>query len=411
MSDVFETLEVGSAFCISLEVERNEGCIADPTLLKIVKIVPTFMSSEAFLDSATFNLKQDPAAQGFGQRNQAGLAMGVARETVTGVLPLYLFPEHWSIARRRSPPLLGLMCTLDIMGFQPSQQFAIPFKVLQKATEDYKAEPTDKNKFVLKLILETCQAIVELSGDFRKGLFKTLLEFIEKPEARTTDVVPNIQILLYQAFALSQIEGFREKYAEEGAANLDKERLQRLFRFAYEELMRRGFQRANKNPLLDEELLGKLFPDFKGWIDGLAAKKKADITNEVIAILNANPEEAMLPFHEQAQKYREMDAQAAAEGRAVDEIPAHAKLKRADSKASGQEERKLGESRSNVSAAPLSVTDSSKSDTTVLKSLDMSDLFELMSKKLQEQPWKGKDLDMFVKENAKLATKGFQSFL
>jgi len=241
VSDVFETMEVGSAFCISLEVERNEGCIADPSLLKIVKIVPTFMSSEAFLDSATFNIKQDPNTQGFNQRNQGGLAMGVGRETITAVLPLYLFKEHWAIARRRSPPLLGLMCTLDIMGFQPSQQFAIPFKVLQKAAEDFKDEPTEKNKVVLRLVLETCQAIVEQARDFRMGLFKTLTEFTEKPEQRTVDVVPNIQILLYQAYALSSIESYQEKYALEGAAKLDKERLQRLFRFAYEELMRRGF--------------------------------------------------------------------------------------------------------------------------------------------------------------------------
>jgi hypothetical protein len=48
------------------------------------------------------------------------------------------------------------MCTLDIMGFQPSQQFAVPFKVLQKASEDVKDEPSEKNKFILKLVLETC---------------------------------------------------------------------------------------------------------------------------------------------------------------------------------------------------------------------------------------------------------------
>jgi len=59
--------------------------------------------------------------------------MGIGRENITGVLPLYLFKEHWNIARRRSPPIYGLMCTLDVMGFQAAQQFAIPFKVLLKA--------------------------------------------------------------------------------------------------------------------------------------------------------------------------------------------------------------------------------------------------------------------------------------
>jgi len=83
----------------------------------------------------------------------------------------------------------------------------------------------------------------------------------------------------------------------------------------------------------------------------------------------------MLPFHEVALKYKEQDAQAAAEGRAVDEIPPHALLRKADSKMSGmsgqEEEKKLGESKS----VPLSVSDSSKTDTSAIKSLDMDDLF------------------------------------
>jgi hypothetical protein len=34
------------------------------------------------------------------------------------------------------------------------------------------------------------------AAEFRKGFLKTLSEFINLPEARTTDVVPNIPILL-----------------------------------------------------------------------------------------------------------------------------------------------------------------------------------------------------------------------
>ena len=82
------------------------------------------------------------------------------------------------------------------MGFAPSQQFAVPFKVLLKILEDVTEEPTEKNKFILKVVLETCQAIMAMAGEFRKGFLKSLSEFINLPEARTTDVVPNIPILL-----------------------------------------------------------------------------------------------------------------------------------------------------------------------------------------------------------------------
>ena len=63
------------------------------------------------------------------------LAMGLAREDITAVLPLYLFKEHWNIAKRKTQPILGLMCTLDVMGFTSEQQFVVPFLVLIKATE------------------------------------------------------------------------------------------------------------------------------------------------------------------------------------------------------------------------------------------------------------------------------------
>jgi hypothetical protein len=36
--------------CIGLEVERSEACIADPSLLKIKGIIPTFFSGESYQD-------------------------------------------------------------------------------------------------------------------------------------------------------------------------------------------------------------------------------------------------------------------------------------------------------------------------------------------------------------------------
>lgn len=199
--DLFEALEAGSAMCLALDVERSEGCIADPSLLKIKAVIPTFMSSDAFIDSSIFSLKKDDEAHGgFSghdtNNKDAALAMGVGRENITGVLPLYLFKEHWAVARRRAPPIFGLMCTLDVMGYASSQQFTIPFKVLLKVLENVEKDPSEMNKFVLKLVLETCQALIDLSPEFRKNLIKQLSEFIQKAESRTTDVVSSIQILI-----------------------------------------------------------------------------------------------------------------------------------------------------------------------------------------------------------------------
>jgi hypothetical protein len=46
--------------------------------------------------------------------------MGVGREKISGVLPLYLFHEHWEIAKRKNAPIFGFLCTLDVMGYASS---------------------------------------------------------------------------------------------------------------------------------------------------------------------------------------------------------------------------------------------------------------------------------------------------
>ena len=43
--------------------------------------------------------------------------MGLGRENVSGILPLFLFKEHWNIAKRKIKPILGFMCTLDVLGY------------------------------------------------------------------------------------------------------------------------------------------------------------------------------------------------------------------------------------------------------------------------------------------------------
>lgn len=201
-SDLFEAMEQGTCMCLGLDVERSEACIADPSMLRIKKIIPTFMTAESFIDSTLFSLKNDASAHGgFVQPGKTSdvvphLAMGLGRESITGVMPLYLFQEHWEIARRRAPPIYGLLCTLDVMGYAVSQQLTIPFKVLIKAIEQAQEEPTEMNKLVIELVMQTCQALIQHQTEFRKNLFKTINEFATKPEMRTTDVVSSIEVLL-----------------------------------------------------------------------------------------------------------------------------------------------------------------------------------------------------------------------
>jgi hypothetical protein len=129
--DLIEAMQAGDCMCLCLDIGRSEAAIADPSRLVIKDIIPTFMTSDSFLDSATFSIGRDEQAHGgFGPGTTGKLAMGLGRENVTGVIPLFLFKEHWEIARRKAPPIFGFMCTLDIMGYASSQYFTIPFLVL-----------------------------------------------------------------------------------------------------------------------------------------------------------------------------------------------------------------------------------------------------------------------------------------
>ena len=133
-NDLIEALEAGDCMCLGLDVGRSEACIADPTQLVVKDIIPTFMTADSFLDSAIFFLNKDEEAHGgFKVGNQGKLAQGLGRENINAVIPLYLFPEHWEVARRKAPPIYGFICTLDVMGYASSQYYSIPYMVLLKA--------------------------------------------------------------------------------------------------------------------------------------------------------------------------------------------------------------------------------------------------------------------------------------
>jgi hypothetical protein len=50
--------------------------------------------------------------------------------------------------------------------------------------------------FIEKLVLETCKQIVIRHEVFRKDLINKVKDFIEKPEARTADIIPSVQVLI-----------------------------------------------------------------------------------------------------------------------------------------------------------------------------------------------------------------------
>lgn len=155
------------------------------------------MSLDSFLDSSIFKLKQNQSAAGdFDYNNQGELALGLGNESISGVLPLFLFQEHWEVVKCKLQPLFGFMCTLDPMGYTMSQLFTIPFLVLIKALDDVAAGQTECNSRVLKYVLNTCVNLVDQNESLKRQIIEQANAFNDNPISRTADVVPSVQVLI-----------------------------------------------------------------------------------------------------------------------------------------------------------------------------------------------------------------------
>ena len=141
--------------------------------------------------------------------------------------------EHWEIARRKTPPIYGFICTLDIMGYQSSQYFTVPFLVLLKAIDKANAEPTQINNTIRDLVLETCKVLMTFNEEFRKNTIKMIVDFYKSAELRTADIVASIPVLIAQLFTLFQLDNHQQYFVD--TVPIQREELQVIFRYAFEE--------------------------------------------------------------------------------------------------------------------------------------------------------------------------------
>ena len=363
-NDLFEALQSGDSMCLALDVARSEACIADPSRLVIKDIIPTFMTADSFLDSAVFNLRKDSQAHGgftgssTTKEGEAKLAMGIGRENITGVMPLYLFKEHWEIARRKAPPIYGFLCTLDIMGYASSQYFTIPFLVLLKAIEKAN-EPSSPEiyKKIRDMVLQTCKIIFLGNEEFRKNTLKQIEDFLKSPENRTADIVTSIRVMLAQLYTFMQIENYQEYLSKDSPAlKLDKENLNIIFRYAFEEQLRRSIKH-DQEPLSKTQILKLLWPDYSAHVDQVMAVRKKEIDREFSKGSKGDESEAMQRFFDMAMMFKVLDKESQR------------------SKSLIEEEKKEAE--------PLKVEQQKDEDKS-----EATNIFAIIDEALHEKPWR-----------------------
>ena len=265
---VVELMQSKDCMCLGLSIARSQATISDPTKLVIKDVFPVYMGLDSFLESSIYNLKiNEDAAGGFDLNEQGKLAVGAGRESISGLLPLYLFKEHWELARRKIQPLFGFMCTLEPLGYASSQYFTVPFLVLIKAMEKYQAEPSESNAQILELVHETCANIIASNNTFRGQTIESVIGFLQNPLSRTADAVADIPVLTAQTWCYSRLPEEQKQIqsndpqAEEETKSVEPEQMKKYSRYAVEEMMRRRLKRAE--PLGKTAILDQLVPGYK----------------------------------------------------------------------------------------------------------------------------------------------------
>ncbi|KAF9088786.1 hypothetical protein BGX23_007118 [Mortierella sp. AD031] len=194
-----DALRDGDCLCMTLDVSRGAGAIADPSQLIIKSIFPTYLTSSMFTMALGHSLSQNRPEEvhgGFDRDSDASIAPGLAHENITAVMPLYINEQHWQVAKLRMKPILGYVVTLDATGYTYSQSTTVPFLVLVKALESHPM--TEFKQRQIKLILETCDVIYKSSNSLRQTT-KTLVEqFCASHTQRTVDVITNNYVFLGQ---------------------------------------------------------------------------------------------------------------------------------------------------------------------------------------------------------------------
>jgi hypothetical protein len=150
--------------------------------------------------------------------------------------------------------------------------------VLLKAIEKHKKEPTEINAFILKLVLETCQQILFYYKDFATEASQKIVAFATRKDARTTDVLPSIQIMIAQLYTFHSIKNFQEKFFTD--RNLTQDDLRVIFRYGFEEELRRNLMKTGMKNYTDVQALDYILPGWQAVIKEILDKQKVLIEED-----------------------------------------------------------------------------------------------------------------------------------
>ena len=188
--NITDTFLGGDCMCLCISMSRSEAAISEPSKVKINDIYPSMMGADSFQESV---LHSSPGSMGdFDKCSQNFVIKGEGNNEISGILPLYINETHWQMSKIYMPQVLGLITTLDPLGYQYQQIMTVPFLILQKAKYNLVHHPSEFHKRIYSLIYDTCVAILK---DYKEiDDIKDKYHNFKDPANRTIDIIPCLNV-------------------------------------------------------------------------------------------------------------------------------------------------------------------------------------------------------------------------
>jgi hypothetical protein len=185
---VEEALREGDCLGIAVRGAGNENVIMNPYLFKVESVGPTFLTTGGFTNAAYYQVKQNPSLiKKFSSSSADVLMTGVAREDITGIIPLFLNETHWKVAKLLQDRMTAqLICKDPLQGTFAHRTAAV---VLAMQWCEKNQQASEINRIILKLLEETLIAMVR---DY-PGFYVTPTQFMESVEKRLPMEIPDLQ--------------------------------------------------------------------------------------------------------------------------------------------------------------------------------------------------------------------------
>lgn len=208
-NNVLDAMKISDVMCLTFNMSRSDATVISPFNMRINNICVSKITFASFCESLVFKLDKDKGGHGgFDPTIKSTILVGEARDEINAILPMYICPEHWSMAREYMKLAFGWMCTLDILGYDFLQLVSIPFALLSFVRSN---SDSTFNRVYASNVLDVCKQLCISHPDYFNNVILKANQYLDVPMIRTIDQIPNNSIFLEQINVLSEIPEFSDK--------------------------------------------------------------------------------------------------------------------------------------------------------------------------------------------------------